>query len=169
MICSSASWRSERRAQLLRDDCRAIAAPEWPAGAVAIARARHAGCCRLVRVATDACESRSPIRPTAHRICGRDSVLRPNLQKFFSPGSSPRKSSDDLVAALVRALHACADGAERFDDDVEKPLCHAAFLHSMQSNALARSWTRWLLDVSRRASNEAPEALADASRLSTIR
>jgi hypothetical protein len=60
----------------------------------------------------------------------RDSVLRPNLQKFFSPGSSPRKSSGELVSALVRALHACEDGAKELDNDVEKPLCHAAFSHS---------------------------------------
>jgi len=70
MICSNASWRSEQRAPLLRDDCRAIAAPEWRAGAVATARARHVGRCRLVHMATDRCESLSPIRPTAHRICG---------------------------------------------------------------------------------------------------
>jgi hypothetical protein len=83
MICSSASWRSERRAQLLRDDCRAIAAPQCPAGAVAIARARHAGCCRLVRVATDACESRSPIRPTAHRVCGGTRSCDRICKNFF--------------------------------------------------------------------------------------
>src|SRR5215472_15673654 len=131
MICSSASWRSEQRAQLLRDDCRAIAAPGWPAGAVATARARHVGCCRLVRVATDTCESPSPIRPTAHRICTGTRSCDRICKKFFSLGSSPRKSPGDLVSALVRALHAYADGAERLDNGVEKRLCHAAFLHSM--------------------------------------
>jgi hypothetical protein len=169
MICSSASWRSEQRAQLLRDDCRAIAAPEWPVGAVAD---RASAARRVVQAGAHGDgRERITVADSAHGASNprRDSVLRPNLQKFFLPGSSPRKSSGELVLARERALHACEDGAEKLDNDVEKPLCQAAFLHSTSCNALARSWTRWLFDASRRAWSEAPEALGDASRLSTIR
>jgi hypothetical protein len=85
MICSSASWRSEQPAQLLRDDGQAIAAPEWPVAVVATARARHVGRCGLARVAMDARESLSPIRPEAHRICGGTRSCDRISKNFFRP------------------------------------------------------------------------------------
>jgi hypothetical protein len=125
MICSSASWRSEQQAQLLRDDCRVIAAPDWSAGARAARGVVQAG------VHGDG-RTRITVADSAHGASNlrRDSVLRPNLQNFFSPGSSRRKSPGELVWALVRALHACEDGASEPNIDVEKPLCHADFSHS---------------------------------------
>ena len=93
MICSSASWRSEQSAQLLRDDCHAIAAPDCPGAVVATARARHIGRCGLARVATDARESLSPIRPAPHRICGGTRSCDRIFKNFFRPvrtrGSRP--------------------------------------------------------------------------------
>jgi hypothetical protein len=106
-ICSSASSRSEQRPQLLRDDCRAITAPEWPAGAVAAARARHVGCCRLVRVATDTCESLSPIRPTAHRICGGtrscDRICKNFFRRVRARGNRPVTLSRHSCEHFTRA------------------------------------------------------------------
>jgi hypothetical protein len=47
------------------------------------ARARHVGWCRLVRMATDASESPSPIRPTAHRIRGGTRSCDRICKNFF--------------------------------------------------------------------------------------
>ena len=139
MICSSASWRSERRAQLLRDDCRAIAAPQCPAGAVAIARARHAECCSLVRAATDACESRSPIRPTAHRICGGtrscDRICKIFFRRVRAGGNRPASLSRHSRAHFTRARTArrsstmmlrnpCAMRLSRTQRDAVRSLAH---------------------------------------------
>jgi hypothetical protein len=99
----------------------------------------------------------------------RESVLRPNFQNFFSPGSNPQKSPRELVSTMAQAVRARAEGVEKIHDGVEKPLCDTAFLHSMWSDTCARSWTRCLLEVAHRAWPEASEALGGASRLSTIR
>jgi hypothetical protein len=97
MICSSASWRSELRAQLLRDDCRAIAASDWSAGAVASERACHIGRCGRARMGTPASESLSPIRPTAHRICGgtrsRDRICKNFFRRVRTRGNRPASLS----------------------------------------------------------------------------
>ena len=44
---------------------------------------RHVGWCRLVRMATNARESLSPIRPTAHRICGGTRSCDRICKNFF--------------------------------------------------------------------------------------
>jgi hypothetical protein len=107
MICSSASWRSEERAQLLRDDCHAIAAPEWSAAMVATARRRHVGWCRRVRVAMDARESLSPIRPTRLRICGGTRSGDRIFKNFFRPvrscGNRPASLSRVWCEQIARA------------------------------------------------------------------
>ena len=107
MICSSASWRSEVRAQLLRDDCRAIAASEWSAGAVASVQAWHIGRCGRARTATQACESLSPIRPTAHRICGgtrsRDRICKIFFRPVRTRGNRPASLSRQWCEHVARA------------------------------------------------------------------
>jgi hypothetical protein len=112
MICSSASWRSEQQAQLLRDDCRVIAAPDWSAGAVATARARHEGWCRLVCTATDARESLSPIRLTAHRICGGtrscDRICKIFFRRVRAGGNRPASLSGHSCEHFTRARTARA-------------------------------------------------------------
>jgi hypothetical protein len=95
MICSSASWTSEQSAQLLRDDCHAVAAPEWPVGVVATAQA-HVGGCGRARAAMDARESLSPIRPSPHRICGGTRSCDRILKIFFRPVRTRRNRPASL-------------------------------------------------------------------------
>jgi hypothetical protein len=107
MICSSASWRSEQRAQLLRDDCHAIAAPDWPAAAVASARTWHIGRRGRSRTAMDARESLPPIRSAPHRICGgtrsRDRILKNFFRRVGAcenrPASLPRRWCEQFARA----------------------------------------------------------------------
>jgi hypothetical protein len=77
--------------------------------------------------------ARITVADSAHAASNlrRDAVWRPSFQKFFSPGSKLRKSPRELVSAVVRAVRARANVAETIDNDVEKPLCHADFSHSM--------------------------------------
>jgi hypothetical protein len=96
MICSSASWRSEQPAQLLRDDCQAIAAPEWSVAVLAAARARHVGWCGRSRAAMDARESLSPIRPAPHRICGGTRSCDRIFKNFFRPVRTRRNRPASL-------------------------------------------------------------------------
>jgi len=89
---------------------------------------------RVVRTAAH-CDGRARITVADSVHAGsnlrRDSVSRPNFQKFFSPGSSLRKSSRELGSTVVRTVRTRAEGAEKIDDGVEKPLRHAGFSHSM--------------------------------------
>jgi len=107
MICSSASWRFEQPAQLLRDDCHAIAAPDCPVAVVATARARHIGRCGMARVAMDASESPSPIRPAPHRICGGTRSCDRISKNFFRPvrarGNRPASLSRLWCERFARA------------------------------------------------------------------
>jgi hypothetical protein len=112
MICSSASWRSEQPAQLLRDDRHAIAAPEWPVAVVATARARHIGWCGRARAAMDARESLSPIRPAAHRICDGTRPCDRIFKNFFRPVGA-RENRPASLSRRWRAQFARARTARR--------------------------------------------------------
>jgi hypothetical protein len=107
MICSSASWRSEQPAQLLRDDCHAVAAPEWPFAVVATAQASHVDGCGGARAAMVARESPSAIRPSPHRICGGTRSCDRIFKIFFRPvrtrGNRPASLSRRSRKQFARA------------------------------------------------------------------
>ena len=110
MICSSASWRCEQRAQLLRDDCRAIAAPECPVAAVATARTRPIGWCGRPRTAMAARESLSPIRSTPDRICGgtrsRDRIFKNFFRRVRARENRPASLARPWCEQFARATMA---------------------------------------------------------------
>jgi len=112
MSCSSASSRSERRAQLLRDHRRCIAALDGLAVEGMTARSRRARRCRRARAASDAPESPSPIRPVRHRFCGATRSCD-RICKIFFRQARTCESRPLSLSGRPRECPVCARSAQR--------------------------------------------------------
>jgi hypothetical protein len=137
MICSSASSRSEQRAQLLRDDCRPIAAPEWPCLRACDGAITAHGAVRPGSRCDDEPESLAPIRPARHRFCGAtrscDRICKNFFRRVRTCKNRPATLSRPWCAQSARAKtrqrrptmmlrNPCAMRLSRTRCDVARPL-----------------------------------------------